>query len=370
MKIMIAGGGSGGHIFPAASLMRELADKNPGLRIIFVISKRDEERRIFEYLKERGFTFKLKIIPLRPFKKRNIFGIVDFVSSLLVSSVFSFLFVMLERPRIVIGFGGYISGPLVLSAFLLGIPTLIHEQNICPGRANFILAKFAQRIGLSFEESERYLGQKKKSVFTGNPLREDLLITDKNLASKKFGFDSGVFTILVLGGSQGARSINRNFIEALEVVKENKLNWQFIHITGLRDFNWVSSIYEKLGLRARVFDLFKDMSIAYGACDLVITRAGASTLNELSYLAKPAIAIPYPYSGGHQLLNAKYYSKNDALIIIEEKDLTPQVLFKNINETSQDTKRRRFLGERIKCLHKPDAARLLAEEVWGLIYAN
>jgi len=370
MKILVAAGGSGGHIFPASALIHELERTRKQVSFIFVISGRDQERMITGYLKESLLEFTVKISPLIPLRGRGIFAKVDFLAHLLWGAVYSFFLVLLERPRIVIGFGGYLSAPLIVAGCILRLPTLIHEQNVYPGRANLILAHIADRVALSFAASKGYFRKKAKLTVTGNPLRQDLQAMDRQLAARILGLNPDIFTILVLGGSQGATAINKKIVRLLEDIKKQKLTLQFIHIAGKKDFPEIMQAYENSGLAGKAFPFLKDMGLAYSSSDLVITRAGASTLNELSYLAKPAMAIPYPYAAGHQLLNARYYAERGALILLEEKDLTSELLFSCICEIIKDKDKRNSMSERIKELSCPSAAQLLAAEVRNLIYAH
>ncbi len=370
MKILIAGGGSGGHIFPAYALVCELQRRNKDIDFVFVISGRSEERIISDYLCRRLSNFRIKIIPWFPLRGKDIFALTDFLTRLLWAGSYSFLFVLLQRPAVVAGFGGYLSAPLIVAASVLGIPTLIHEQNICPGRANIILSNFADRVALSFEESRKYFRKKRKLVVTGNPVRPDLVHMDRKAAAESFGFNPEVFTILILGGSQGATPINREFTGALKHIKKEGMRLQFIHITGRRDFPWVVKAYKELGLGAEVFPFLEEIGPAYICSDLVISRAGASTLNELSCLAKAVLSIPYPYAGGHQLLNARYYAQRNALVVLEEKDLSSELLFDCIYGIMGDRGKKEMLGSRIKEINLSNAASLLAGEVWELADAQ
>jgi UDP-N-acetylglucosamine--N-acetylmuramyl-(pentapeptide) pyrophosphoryl-undecaprenol N-acetylglucosamine transferase len=369
MRILFVAGGSGGHIYPAFALMQELRHVNRDIDFIFVISRRVAEKHIINYFKETDFKFTVKTVSLLPLQGKDIFSRVDFLTRLLLAGFQALYIVVSKRPKVVIGFGGYLSGPFIVAAFLSGIPSLIHEQNVYPGRANSILAYIATRIALSFTVSQAYFRKKSRLVVTGNPLRPDIKIIDKKTATEVLGLNPQLFTILVLGGSQGSGAINKKIGAVLEKIKASGMNLQFIHITGERDFAWVSQTYKQLGLTAKVFAFCTDMNFVYGCVDLVITRAGATTLNELAYLGKAAIAIPYPYAGAHQLFNAQYYSLKEALMVIEEKALSSELLFVHICEIIRNRDRADLLSKRIRHLYSPDAAKLLAEETRSLMYA-
>ena len=221
------------------------------------------------------------------------------------------------RPQIVLGVGGYASGPVLLAAYLLGIQRAIHEQNMVPGMTNRILKWFSQRIFVSFEEARSYFPEKKTWV-TGNPIRKEFFSLLKETAERR-----DRFTVLVFGGSAGAHRINEAMMEALDSLQRVRSSLRFIHQTGREDLEFVSRGYREKGFDALVKPFFEDMVAQYQASDLVVCRAGASTIAELAVCGKGAILVPYPYAAHqHQLINARRLVDLGAVRMIEDKDLT------------------------------------------------
>ena len=254
------------------------------------------------------------------------------LSKVLISSIQSFGIIRDVRPHLIVGVGGYSSGPVCLVAWLLGIPTAIHEQNSSPGLTNRILAPLAKKVFISFEESRRYF-KRGNPLLSGNPIRDELL------HPKPFPrrVDQG-FVILVMGGSQGARAINRAVVAALKELKTAGLLPFVIHQTGEEDLQTVIDDYHSLGLDGEVKAFIEDMASAYGRADLVICRAGATTIAELAALGKPSILIPYPYAAHkHQDINA------GALVAVGGADM---ILESDLKGTNLATKVKRYMDNR------------------------
>jgi len=369
-KIVLVSGGSGGHLSPAYALIEELKKRWVSFKAILAISGRPEEERLARYIKNKLTEVRFLSIPILPLKGKDIFNLSIFLSRFIKGSIYSFFFVLLFHPDIIVGFGGILSIPLIIFSFFLRIPTLIHEQNLYPGRANRFLYPFVNKIALSFEESKIFFKHQKKLVVTGNPLRPDFVIMNREDALHKIGLKTGLFTILVLGGSQGAKFINRYFLNMWKKMKGD-LEFQVIHLTGLKDFDWVYREYRELGIPFKVFPFYEEMGVLFNAVDLIITRAGASTLNEISFFGKPAIVIPYPYAQKHQYLNALYYAQRGAVILLEEKDLNEET-YALIYGIIKNKERQIFLSRKIKELNRPFAREWLAnltEELVGIKYA-
>ena len=254
------------------------------------------------------------------------------LSKVLISSIQSFGIIRDARPHLIVGVGGYSSGPVCLVAWLLGIPTAIHEQNSFPGLTNRILAPLAKKVFISFEESRRYF-KRGNPLLSGNPIRDELL----HLKPFPRRVDQG-FVILVMGGSQGARAINRAVVAALKELKAAGLLPFVIHQTGEEDLQTVIDDYHSLGLDGEVKAFIEDMASAYGRADLVICRAGATTIAELAALGKPSILIPYPYAAHkHQDINA------EALVAVGGADM---ILESDLKGTNLATKVKRYMDNR------------------------
>ncbi|MBN1227394.1 MAG: undecaprenyldiphospho-muramoylpentapeptide beta-N-acetylglucosaminyltransferase [Deltaproteobacteria bacterium] len=328
VRVIISGGGTGGHLFPGIAVGSELKKRCGKVSILFITGKREMEHKI---ISEAGF--ESKSIDVEGLMGKRLLGVTKAVYKVIVALAQSFFIVKDFRPQLVFGLGGYTSGPVCLMALLFRVPTVLHEQNSFPGLTNRILSPFVKRIFISFEETRRYL-RRGKVFLSGNPIRMELLQPIKQPQVDKR------FVILVMGGSQGARRLNDAVISMIKELKEQHAVPFLIHQTGKADLKRVVSEYEMLGIDVEVSAFIEDMRSAYSRADLIICRAGATTVAELSALGKPSILIPYPYaSHGHQEINAMTLVKvGGADIILERhldsKALTDKVLrfMKNRNE--------------------------------------
>ncbi len=351
MKILIAAGGTGGHILPAMTLAREIKARNIG-RILFVISSRKQDRDI---ISGKGVDF--AVLPITSLQSKSIFAVLGFVARLFAGTIASIALLLMFKPDAVVGFGGYVSGPVVLLAALAGVRTIIHEQNVYPGKANRILAKFVNKIAISFPEARDYLkGFESKIIFSGNPLREGLK-RDKRAGLKED------FSALVIGGSQGAHRLNAVIPQAIGLMQDSRRNsLNVIHLAGKNEKEEVEKAYEKSQINYRVFSFTEHMTRLYNECDFVISRAGAMTVSELLALGMPAILVPYPYAGGHQRLNAIVLEKIGLGVILEEKDLTVPVMRDAILKL-MDRNILNNMSARAKNIETPDACKILIEEL-------
>ncbi|MDI6605755.1 MAG: undecaprenyldiphospho-muramoylpentapeptide beta-N-acetylglucosaminyltransferase [Candidatus Omnitrophota bacterium] len=316
MKVLVAAGSSGGHIFPAVGFLDGLRNKYKGIELLLVLPKRVRTSHLVYDLH-----YKVRYISVSPISFRLDFK--NFIAILrFFKGWFESLFLLFEfKPDIVVGFGSLDSVPVLLSAWLLRIRTLIHEQNLIPGRANRLLAKFADKVAVSFAETKDYLKiNQEKVVFTGNPLRQELKKIDRPAALHFFGFDDLKFTILVMGGSQGSQRINSCFFKAISTVPD-KSRLQVIHIAGERDRAALERSYKEIALNARIFAFLKQMQYAYSICDLVVSRAGATAISELIFFRVPAIIIPYPFAYKHQFGNAEILEKMGTAVVIKDDQL-------------------------------------------------
>ncbi len=259
------------------------------------------------------------------------------------------------KPNIIFGVGGYVTGPVVVAAKILGIPTVIHEQNSVPGMANRKLGSIADRICLSLPGSGSVF-PKEKTTYTGNPVRTNLLALAKNPIRKIN--ENGNKTLLVLGGSQGAQAVNRLVSEGLQTLPSNILaNLRVIHQTGEQDFERVTRLYADRGINSLVQPFFTDMAEIYSQADLLVSRAGATTLAEIAVLGKPAILIPYPSAAdNHQEKNGNHYATGGGAVVISQNDLTPIKLAENIRQLICDEDKLHAMGAAMKKLAFPDAA--------------
>jgi len=354
LKVLIAAGGTGGHILPAMVLAKEIKTRNIG-QVLFVISSRKQDRDII-FNKGIDFTA-LSIISL---KSKGIFDIFNFIVRLFIGAVESVYVLLRFRPDVAVGFGGYVSGPIVLLASLFGIKTIIHEQNAYPGKANRILARFVNKIAISFPDARLFLaGFESKIIFSGNPLREGLKRDDRPRSA-----DVGRFNALVMGGSQGAHKLNVIMPQAAGILQDSRRDMLHItHIAGKNDMDEVKKAYDKIGVKNRVFSFTEYMARLYNECDFVISRSGAMTVSELLALGIPAILVPYPYAGGHQKFNAMVIKNACSGILLEEKNLTPRVMAEAMLKL-MDRDTLSSMSEMARRIEKPDACKILIEELY------
>jgi UDP-N-acetylglucosamine--N-acetylmuramyl-(pentapeptide) pyrophosphoryl-undecaprenol N-acetylglucosamine transferase len=359
ISVVLTGGGTGGHLFPAVALGKAFWEKNDGSEILFVGAGRPLEKKI---LRRTGFLH--RTISIEGIKGRGWFSKVRAALKIPGALVHSSRILSQAKADIVVAVGGYASGPVAMAAWLKRIPMVICEQNTIPGITNRLLFPFAKRIYCSFEETRANIDPKKKRV-PGNPIRKDLL---KHGAVKDE--KNRPFTLFILGGSQGARAINRAVMEALPLLK-NTENMRFIHQTGVADRKQVKLAYEREQVDAEVSDFFHDMARCYSRSDLVICRAGATTVAELTALGKAALFIPYPFAAdNHQEVNAKALVDLGAGEMLLEKNLTGKSLSSHIDRLSADPELLAAMASRSKSLGKPDAAKRIVEDCYQLLMSS
>lgn len=329
-KFIFAGGGTGGHIYPAIAIASGLKRKYPDSDILFIGTGKQLEKDIVE---EAGFP--LKIIHAKGFERKLSIDTLRSLHQLILGAADSIKILKEEKPDLVIGTGGYTAGPVVFFASLMGIPCAIHEQNVIPGVTNKILSQFAKKIFISFPESANYF-PKNKVILAGNPVRPEITKGTRREALEKFGLSPNMPTVLSFGGSQGAMSLNNAIYYVIKTLIKSK-EFQLIHVTGKNNYSKImqSLMDDKIDLGSASHIVIKpyinDMENAYAAADLIISRAGALTIAELSACGKPAILIPLPSAANrHQDFNAALMEKNGAAIVIYEKDLTGEKLYKSI----------------------------------------
>lgn len=326
VRILVVTGASGGHIFPALSFLDGLRAKVVNFKTLLVLPRKSIKNPI------ENFDCQINYISISPVKLRldfiNLFTILRFLKG----SLESILIVLSFKPDIVVGFGSLVCIPIVLFARFFRIKTLIHEQNVIPGRANRFMAKFTDTIAISFAETKDYFkAHQRKIILTGNPLRKKLKKHDRKEALYFFGLNPVKFTILVMGGSSGSHRLNLGFLKAISRISA-KHHLQLIHIAGLRDYEFLRNSYKNLALNLRLFSFLSDMQYAYSACDLIVSRAGATTIAEIIFYRLPAIIIPYPFAYKHQLANAKVLDKIGSAVIIQDSQLDTDILEKTIED--------------------------------------
>jgi len=321
--VVFACGGTGGHIFPAIAVAEEILRRRPDARITYVCGKKDIESAILKNAPHGA----ARPIDSAPFAGLKSLLRPSFLKSLASGFRRCAEFLREEKPHVVVGFGGYVSFPAVVAARFMGIPTLIHEQNVAPGFANRVLARVARGVALSYEETGGRLGRGPRVRVTGNPIRSSIERDCRREALEFFGFAPDRRTVLVLGGSQGAESINVLFLAAAETwVPALKERTQVLHLCGRMKPEEAERRYAAMGLRSKAYSFFDRMDLAYGAADVAVGRAGATFLAEVAVKRIPTILIPYPFGDGHQRHNARAYARGRDAVVVEQETLTPATL--------------------------------------------
>lgn len=363
-KIMVAAGGSGGHIFPAIAFARKLNEKRKDIDILFLGGGKALDRKIFE-----AEHFKYYLLSSNKLPYKVTLNIFIFFVKLFADLIKSLIILVKYKPDVVVGFGGYVSWPAVFGAYFLGTKRMVHEQNVVPGRANKMLFNIADTICLTFDKTKRSLNRNMdKIVITGNPIRSSIRESDKAYALKKIGLDTGKFTILIMGGSQGSHSMNEIIIRSLQLLDiciKEKL--QVIHLTGSKDYGWAADEYGSSGINSRVFSFIDNIEDAYSASDIIITRAGSSAVFEAALFGKPMILIPYPFAGAHQTENASVFAAAGAAIVLSENGLSGDVFIRELTALMADNDLLKKMSVAAHGLSVPDAAGRLADEALKLI---
>ena len=353
MKIVVTGGGTGGHIYPALSIARQL--RKQGAELLFVGSQHGPEGRLAAL---DGLDF--RAVPSGPIAGMSLRTARSLVK-LGLGVVKSFQMLGEFRPDVVIGTGGYTSAGVLVAGCMRGIPIVIHEQNSIPGKTNRALARIANRVCVTFDESLAYF-PKGKSVVTGLPVRESIVEgMEAREARRSLQLDPEKFTVLVTGGSQGARRINDAVLEAVPALVQAGL--QVLHLVGSKNYGDVVSRKPDVdGYVAAPY--MDDMAAAYSAADLVVSRSGASTIAEITVRGLPSVLIPYPFAyAGHQLKNAEAVAKVGAGVVIEESELTASSLVQTILILVADPSRLAEMASWSRSLGRPNAAQEIAEIV-------
>ncbi|RLA85451.1 MAG: undecaprenyldiphospho-muramoylpentapeptide beta-N-acetylglucosaminyltransferase [Deltaproteobacteria bacterium] len=351
-KVMIAAGGTGGHVFPALACAQEFIGK--GWEVCFVGTGRELELRTLARLGP------YRVLTVRPIKGRG-FGRKARAFLALIPGIIRFLGLIREmRLHMILGFGIYVSVAVMVAGAFLRIPRAIHEQNVQPGLANRLSAPFAQRIFVSFEETLGYF-PRGRAELTGNPVRASLLEEARREARRE-----DAFYLLVLGGSQGATILNRVVVESIGDLRG--LGVHLMHQTGYGDYDWVRESYRGTGIDAEVFPFDEHIGRFYGRAHLVLCRSGALTLAELAAVGRASLLVPYPHAAdGHQRKNAEVFSKHGASKLIPQEDFRPEVFLDTLRELISREDIRRDMEQKALSLGKPKAAGLIVERCMELL---
>lgn len=330
MKVLICGGGTAGHVYPGLALAEALKATEPGTEIIFVGSENGLENQVVP-----AAGYELRSLPIRGLPRRPSAQLFSFVLGLAQSLRMATSLIRDYRPGVVVGMGGFASFPAVAAARWLRCPIILHEQNAVPGMANRWLGRWADAVALTFADPHRRL-RGRRVVVVGNPVRKSLLLSDRDTALKKLGLEDRPVTLLVFGGSRGARRLNEAVIGAYDMFRHAK-NLQVMHVTGMMEHERFKQQLEAVKRRHdtvnyRLFPYIEDMGAAYAAADLVCSRAGATTVAEITAVGLPSILVPYPHAtDDHQQANAAYLSEAGAAKIIKNESLSPELFWQVVS---------------------------------------
>jgi len=360
LRIIISGGGTGGHIFPAVSIANAVRELRPDAKILFVGA---EGRMEMQRVPAAGY--EIKGLPVAGFDRKHLWRNAAVLVKLMKSRRMARQIVRDFRPQVAVGVGGYASGPTLNVAQRMGIPTLLQEQNSYAGVTNKLLAKKANRICVAYDGMERFFPAD-RILFTGNPVRQNLLheLPSREEAIAKLGLEASRRTILIIGGSLGARTLNESVLGSLSLIRQQK-SVQFLWQTGKYYSASIAAELKRLNCpnHLHVCDFISDMAAAYAATDLVISRAGAGNISEFCLLGKPVILVPSPnVAEDHQTKNAMALVQKDAALYVSDAEATRILLPLAIN-TVADREKLSALSANIKLLARPTAAADIAREV-------
>lgn len=362
VRIIIGGGGTGGHIFPAVSIANALKKQHPDTEILFVGA---EGRMEMQRVPAAGY--RIIGLPVAGFDRKHLLKNIGVLVKLVRSQLKARKIIKDFKPHAAVGVGGYASGPTLKVAGSMGIPTLLQEQNSYAGVTNKLLAKQAAKICVAYEGMERFF-DKNKIILTGNPVRQNLLDTklSREEAVRSFGLDTTKKTVLIIGGSLGARTINRCVMQGLEKIKASGV--QFIWQTGKFYIDEAKAAVRQAGELPMLYvtDFIADMATAYRAADLVISRAGAGSISELCLLEKPVILVPSPnVAEDHQTKNALALVNKDAALYVKDSEAADKLLDEAVKAVNQPETLKK-LSTNIAKLAFRDSADVIAAEVYKL----
>ncbi|NLI15632.1 MAG: undecaprenyldiphospho-muramoylpentapeptide beta-N-acetylglucosaminyltransferase [candidate division Zixibacteria bacterium] len=361
MRILFAGGGTGGHLLPALNVASALRKNLSEAEFLFVGVKGGMEKSLVE---RHGFSIEeIEVVGI----KRDISGMVDFSRKIMRAFAQSDKVVRGFGPEVVVGTGGYVSAPVVMAGKRRRARVLIQEQNIYPGLATRFLARFADKICLAFEGSRKYLQGIRNVLVTGNPLRDDLFQDRTDNLFAQFGLQAGKKVLLITGGSRGAQSLNEGIVLFL---KKNLLgeDWQLLWQTGADKYDSVKNRLLDCNFTGKVLPFIDNMPGAYAVADLVVCRAGAMTISELLALGMPALLVPFPHAtADHQMKNALDLKKQGAVEVIADRKLQSDEFAELLSSLLNDENRRRKLGETARLFGNSRGAETISQEIIKLI---
>ncbi len=360
VRVMIAGGGTGGHISPGIAIADALERSDPGIEVFFMGRRDSIEERL---VGRTGRDF--VAVPSMGLRRSADIRNVAMPFAVLAGFVRALGVLAARRPAVAVGTGGFVSMPPVLAARVLRIPVVLQEQNSYPGLATRVLSRLASSVHTSFEETAAHLPRAREIVLSGNPVRCEFEATDRAESRARLGLDPEGAVVLFVGGSRGARRINEAVVSA--AARMAGMGVQLVVQTGTADVDTVRAAVAEVGVRAIVEPFFDDMATAYAASDPVVSRSGATAIAEIETVGRPSLLVPYPYATeGHQMKNARALEKEGAAVVVPDDELNGERLADEISELLKDAARLALMAQRARALARPDAAERVAETVLAL----
>ena len=364
LRIVIAGGGTGGHLFPGIAIAEVFMKRQPATRVLFVTSGKKIEETVLAKT-----VFEKKLISVEGIKGKRIFAKLVAMCRLPKGMIDSLKLLIRYKPDIVIGMGAYSAGPVIAGAWMLRIHRVIHEQNSIPGLTNRLLSGLAEKIYVSFPDTGFQPSCNHKIVFTGNPVRDEIVQASEINQNNHKGVqhEKRLFNVLILGGSQGAHRINKAVLESLRYLKHPE-TFRFVHQTGIKDADAVGNGYQQHHIVSEVAPFFDNMADRYQAADLVICRSGATTVAELTVTGKVVVFIPFPFAtDDHQVVNAQALVDGGAAEMIFEKNLSGKILAQRIAYYFENPEIKEKMEARIQAFGHPDAAERIVDDIYRMI---
>jgi len=364
VRIAVSGGGTGGHTFPALAIIQELGRRDPALDLLFIGKRGNLEERV-----AAAETIPFRAVTCAPWHGTRMVARPVALACLAWGTLRATLTLLRFKPQVVVVTGGYVSLPTAIASAILRLPLVVHEQNRRPGLSNRIAGRFATVVALSYADSSGTFPAP-RTTLTGMPVRAGLLTgMSKEQCLDLFSLESGKFTVFVFGGSQGARSLNAAILDVLARLDPDR--FQVLISTGKTGYQEVSKWAETLPVRVCVKPFIEQMAEAYAAADLVVCRAGASTLAEIAFVGVPSILVPYPYAAeGHQEINAKAFQEVGASTIILDRELSGKTLANAILTIADDERVRDEMAAQAQSTSRPEAAEAIVDLIFGVVFGQ
>lgn len=362
LKILMSGGGTGGHIFPAVAIAQEIQKRFPDAEFLFIgaIGKMEMEK-----VPQAGF--KIEGLNIAGFDRGNLLKNIGLPFKIISSLMKAKTIIKDFKPDFAVGTGGFASGPALYIAAKMGIPTFIQEQNSLPGKTNVFNAKKAKAIFTAYPDMEKFF-HGTKTYFLGNPIRQNIItdLIDKDLAKEKLGLDKNKLTILSVGGSLGSRTLNNGWKENLDKLKEK--DYQLIWQTGKTDFREISeNQILKTNNQIQIKEFISDMALAYSAADVIVSRAGAIAISELAVAKKPVLLVPFPFAAeDHQTKNAMTLVEKNAARMVKDSEMKDK-FWNTLSEICESENVRNEMSNNLEFFSKPKAAEDIVDEIFKIL---